>query len=56
MKIPKNVFKTVIFLLQVAFTGDFLPDSVFKLCFWQFKLWHHFSPWLYLILKCFLCH
>jgi len=34
----KNVLKTVIFLLQVGFIGDFVPDCPFKLCFWQFKL------------------
>jgi len=34
----KNVFKTVIFSFQVGFTGNFVPDSPFKLCFWQFKL------------------
>jgi len=34
----KNVLKVVIFLLQVGFTGDFIPDCYFKLCFWQFKL------------------
>jgi len=33
----KNVFKTVIFLLQEGFIGDFVPDSPIKLCFWQFK-------------------
>jgi len=31
----KNVLKTVIFYLQVGFTGNFLPDCPFKLCFWQ---------------------
>jgi len=39
----KNVLKTVIFLLQVGFTGDFVPDCPFKLCFWQFKFSHQFS-------------
>jgi len=34
----KNVLKTVIFLLQVGFTGDFILDCPFKLCFCQFKL------------------
>jgi len=34
----KNVVKTIIFLLQVGFTGDFLPNCPFKLCFLQFKL------------------
>jgi len=34
----KNVVKTVIFLLQVSFTGDLVPVSTFKLCFWQFEL------------------
>jgi len=34
----KNVLKTVIFSLQVCFTGDCFPDGPFKLCFWQFKL------------------
>jgi len=29
----KNVLKTVIFLLQVNFTGDFVSDSPFKPCF-----------------------
>jgi len=33
----KNVLKTVIFLLQVGFTGDFVSDCHFKLFFWQFK-------------------
>jgi len=33
----KNVLKTVIFLLQVGFTANFVPDCFFKLCFWQFK-------------------
>jgi len=33
------VLKTVIFLLQVGFTGDFVPGCSFKLSFWQFKLW-----------------
>jgi len=28
----KNVLKTVIFLLQVGFTGDFVSDCPFKLC------------------------
>jgi len=37
-KHSKNVLKTVIFLLQVGFTRDFVPDCSFKLCFWQFKL------------------
>jgi len=46
----KNLFKTVIFLFQVSFTGDFVPDFSFKLCFWHLIFWHHFSPWLYLIL------
>jgi len=30
-----------------------LTTFLFKLCFWQFKLWHHFSPWLYRILLYF---
>jgi len=34
----KNVLKTVIFLLQVGFTGDFVPDCPFKLGFWESKL------------------
>jgi len=34
----KNVLQTVIFLLQVGFTANFVPDCPFKLCFWQFKL------------------
>jgi len=29
----KNVLKTVFFLLQVDFTGDYVPDCPFKLCF-----------------------
>jgi len=29
----KNVLKTVIFLLQVGFTRDFVLDCPFKLCF-----------------------
>jgi len=49
----KNVLKTVIFSLQVGFTGDFVLDSSFKLCFWQFELWHRFAPWLYQIVYCF---
>jgi len=28
----KNLLKTVIFLLQVGFTDDFVPDYPFKLC------------------------
>jgi len=34
----KNVLKTVILSRQVGFTGDFVPDCPFKLCFWQIKL------------------
>jgi len=34
----KNVLRTVIFSLQVGFTGDFVPECPSKLCFWQFKL------------------
>jgi len=34
----KNVLKTVIFSLEVSFTGDFVPDCPFKLHFWQVKL------------------
>jgi len=34
----KNVLKTVIFSLQVAFTDDFRLDCSLKLCFWQFRL------------------
>jgi len=34
----KNMLKTIIFLLQVGFTNDFVPDCSYKLCFWQFKL------------------
>jgi len=33
----KTVLKTVIFSLQVGFTRDFVPDSLYKL-FWQFKV------------------
>jgi len=33
----KNVLKTVIFLLQVGYIVDFVPEYLFKLCFWQFK-------------------
>jgi len=33
----KNMLKTVIFLLQVGFTGNFVSDCPFKLCFCQFK-------------------
>jgi len=33
----KNVLKTVIFLLQIGSTGDFVPDCSLKLSFWQFK-------------------
>jgi len=49
----KNVLKTDIFLLQMSFTGDFVPDGPFKLCIWQLKLWHRFSPWLYQIFVIF---
>jgi len=45
------LLKTSIFLLKMGLTGDFVPDCPFKLCFWQFKLSHHFSLWLYQILK-----
>jgi len=31
----KNALKTVIFLLQVSFTEDFVPDCRIKLCFCQ---------------------
>jgi len=31
----KNVLTTVIFSLQVGFTGDFVPDCSYKLCFWH---------------------
>jgi len=48
------VLKKVIFLLQVDFTDDFVPDYPFKLCFCQFKLWHRLSPLLYQVLKCIL--
>jgi len=34
----KNVLKTVILLLQVGITGNFVPDCSFKLRFCQFKL------------------
>jgi len=34
----KNALKIIIFSLQVGFTGDFVPEHSFKLCFWQFKL------------------
>jgi len=37
------MIKTVIFSLQVSFTGDIVPDYPIKLYFWQFKLWHRFS-------------
>jgi len=37
-KDSKNVVKTVIFLFQVGFTGNFVPDCPFELYFWQFKL------------------
>jgi len=46
----KNVIKTVIVSLQVGFIADFVPECSFKQCFWQFKFWHRFSPWLYQIL------
>jgi len=46
----RNVLKTVIFSLQVGFTGDFVPDCSIKLCFWQIKFWLCFSNWLYQIL------
>jgi len=32
------MLKTVIFLLEVSFTDDFVLDCPFKLCFWQIKL------------------
>jgi len=44
----KNLHKTVIFVLQVGFTGDFVPDFSVKLCLWYFIFWHPFSLWLYL--------
>jgi len=34
----RNVLKIVIFLLQVGFIDDFVPDCSFLNCFWQFKL------------------
>jgi len=34
------VFKTVIFSLQVGFTGNVVFDCPLKLCFWHFKLGH----------------
>jgi len=34
----RNVLKTVILSLQVGFIDDFVRDSPFKVCFWQFKL------------------
>jgi len=49
-KDSKNVLKTIFFLLQVVFIGNFVPDCSYKLCFCQFKLSHRFSPWLYQIL------
>jgi len=33
-KDSKNVLKSVIVSLQVGFTHDFLPDCLYKLCFW----------------------
>jgi len=33
----KNVLKTVIFLFQVSFAGDFVPDCPFKQSIWKFK-------------------
>jgi len=47
------MLKTVIVSLQVGFTGNFVPDSPLKLCFWQFKLSHSLSHLLYQILWCF---
>jgi len=41
------VLKTVNFLLQMGFARYFVTDCSFKLCFWQFKLWHRFSTWLH---------
>jgi len=46
-KNSENVLKTVFFLFQVGFTSNFVLDVLyqnctFKLCFWQFKLWHVF--------------
>jgi len=34
----KNVLKTVIFSLPVGFPRDFVPECLYKLCFWQFNL------------------
>jgi len=34
----KNVVKIVTFLHQVSFTGNFISDCPFKLCFYQVKL------------------
>jgi len=34
----ENGLKTVIFLLQMGFTSDFVPECPFKLWFWQFNL------------------
>jgi len=30
----KNVLKTVIFLLEMGLTSDFVFNCIFKLCFW----------------------
>jgi len=45
------VLKTIIFLLQVGFTSDFVPYCPFKLCFWQFKL---LTPLFYLTVPKFV--
>jgi len=49
----KSVLKTVIFVLQVGLTSNFVPDCPWKLSFWQFNFLHHFYLWLYLIFLCF---
>jgi len=33
----KNVLKSVIFLLKVGLTSNFVFNCPLKLCFWQFK-------------------
>jgi len=45
-KDSKNVPKTVIFSLKISFSGDFVLDCPYKLCFWQLKF-NRFSLWLY---------
>jgi len=52
----KNVIKTVIFSLQVCFTGNFVLDCPFKLCFWQIKFSTNFFPDFFEFCSGFSCH